>query len=133
MVVVGYVLFGGVRAVAWTNVFQGVFMVVTAWVLGLYFAYSLYGGPTNMFLQIADKMPTHLLVGPGAKMDYMTYASALLVSVLGFSMWPHLFMKAYTAESERVLKRTIVWYPTFAIFPGAGALYRVCRYHAGGP
>jgi SSS family solute:Na+ symporter len=46
----------------------------------------------------------------------MTYASALLVSVLGVSMWPHLFMKAYTAESERVLKRTIVWYPSFAIF-----------------
>ncbi len=116
VVVVAYVLFGGVRAVAWTNVFQGIFMVVTAWVLGLYFAYSLYDGPGNMFLQINDKLPTHLLVGPGTKLGYMEYATALLVSVLGFSMWPHLFMKAYTAESEKVLKRTIVWYPTFAIF-----------------
>ncbi len=116
IVVVGYVFFGGVRAVAWTNVFQGIFMVVTAWVLGLYFAYSLYGGPANMFTLIAEKMPTHLLVGPGSKMGYVEYATAVLVSVLGFSMWPHLFMKAYTAESERTLKRTIVWYPTFAIF-----------------
>lgn len=116
VVVVAYVFFGGVRAVAWTNVFQGVFMVVTAWVLGLYFAYSLYGGPTNMFTQIAEKMPNHLLVGPGTKMGYVEYATAVLVSVLGFTMWPHLFMKAYTAESERTLKRTIVWYPTFAIF-----------------
>lgn len=116
VVVVAYVLFGGVRAVAWTNVFQGIFMVVTAWVLGLYFAYSLYDGPGNMFMQINDKLPTHLLVGPGTKLGYMEYSTALLVSVLGFSMWPHLFMKAYTAESERVLKRTIVWYPTFAIF-----------------
>ena len=31
-------------------------------------------------------------------------------------MWPHLFMKAYTAKSERVLKQTILMYPTFAIF-----------------
>ncbi len=116
IVVVAYVFFGGVRAVAWTNVFQGIFMVVTAWGLGLYFAFSLYGGPTNMFTQIAEKIPTHLLVGPGTKMGYMEFATAVLVSVLGFSMWPHLFMKAYTAENERVLKRTIVWYPTFAIF-----------------
>lgn len=116
VVVVAYVFFGGVRAVAWTNVFQGVFMVVTAWVLGLYFAFSLYDGPTNMFTQIAEKIPNHLLVGPGTKMGYVEYATAVLVSVLGFSMWPHLFMKAYTAESERTLKRTIVWYPTFAVF-----------------
>jgi SSS family solute:Na+ symporter len=116
IVVVGYVFFGGVRAVAWTNVFQGIFMVTTAWVLGLYFAFSLYGGPTNMFTEIAEKMPTHLLVGPGTKMGYVEYSTALLVSVLGFSMWPHLFMKAYTAESEQTLKRTIVWYPTFALF-----------------
>ncbi|MCP4722562.1 MAG: sodium:solute symporter family protein, partial [Desulfobacteraceae bacterium] len=116
IVVVAYVFFGGVRAVAWTNVFQGIFMVTTAWVLGLYFAFSLYGGPANMFTEIAEKMPTHLLVGPGTKMGYVEYSTALLVSVLGFAMWPHLFMKAYTAESEKTLKRTIVWYPTFALF-----------------
>lgn len=116
VVVVAYVFYGGVRAVAWTNVFQGVFMVVTAWVLGLYFAYSLYGGPTNMFHLIAEKNPAHLLVGPGTKMGFVEYATAVIVSVLGFSMWPHLFMKAYTAESERTIKRTIVWYPTFALF-----------------
>jgi SSS family solute:Na+ symporter len=87
-----------------------------AWILGLYFAFTLYGGPTEMFRQIAEAKPTHLLVGPETKMSYPAFASALLVSVLGFSMWPHLFMKAYTAKSEKVLKQSIVMYPTFAIF-----------------
>ena len=116
VVVVVYVFYGGVRGVAWTNVFQGAFMVVMAWILGIYFAFKLYGGPAEMFSQIAAAKPMHLLVGPGSKMSYAAFASALLVSVLGFSMWPHLFMKAYTAKSERVLKQTIVMYPTFAIF-----------------
>lgn len=116
LVVLIYVSYGGMRGVAWTNVFQGAFMVVTAWVLGLYLVYSLYGGPSEMFRQIAQANPTHLIVGPGTKMSFAAFASALLVSVLGFSMWPHLFMKAYTAKSERVLKQTIVMYPTFAIF-----------------
>jgi len=116
VVVVIYVFYGGVRGVAWTNVFQGAFMIVTAWVLGLYFAYKLYGAPSEMFRQINAASATHLLVGPGTKMSFAAFSSALLVSVLGFAMWPHLFMKAYTAESERVLKKTILMYPTFAIF-----------------
>ncbi len=116
LVVVVYVFFGGVRGVAWTNVFQGAFMITMAWILGIYFTFRLYGGPTEMFRQIAAAKPTHLLVGPDTAMSYAAYASALLVSVLGFSMWPHLFMKAYTAKSERVLKQTIMMYPTFAIF-----------------
>jgi SSS family solute:Na+ symporter len=91
-------------------------MITIAWVLGLYFAFKIYGGPVEMFRQIAEANPTHLLVGPGTKMSFAAFSSALLVSVLGFSMWPHLFMKAYTAQSERVLKQTIVMYPTFAIF-----------------
>lgn len=116
VVVVIYVFYGGVRGVAWTNVFQGAFMITIAWILGLYFAFKLYGGPGEMFRQIAAAKPTHLLVGPGTKMSFAAFSSALLVSVLGFAMWPHLFMKAYTAQSERVLKQTIVMYPTFAIF-----------------
>jgi len=116
VVVVVYVFLGGVRGVAWTNVFQGAFMVIMAWILGLYFAYALYDGPANMFREIAQANPSHLLVGPGTKMSYAAFFSALLVSVLGFAMWPHLFMKAYTAKSEKVLKQTILMYPTFAIF-----------------
>ncbi|HPQ45084.1 MAG TPA: sodium:solute symporter family protein [Syntrophales bacterium] len=116
VVVLIYVFYGGVRGVAWTNVFQGAFMIIIAWILGLYFAFKLYGGPSEMFHQIATANPMHLLVGPGTKMSFAAYSSALLVSVLGFAMWPHLFMKAYTAKSERVIKQTIVLYPTFAIF-----------------
>ncbi|MCP4709909.1 MAG: sodium:solute symporter family protein, partial [Planctomycetes bacterium] len=115
VVVLAYVFFGGVRGVAWTHVFQGAFMVVMAWILGLYFCYELYGGPSEMFRQITEAKPNHLLVGEGTAMSYTAYATALLVSVLGFAMWPHLFMKAYTAKSEKVLKQTIAMYPTFAI------------------
>jgi len=116
VVVLIYVFLGGVRGVAWTNLFQGAFMIIIAWVIGIYMAYNLYGSPIEMFRQINTANPNHLLVGPGTKMSYAGFTSALLVSVLGFAMWPHLFMKAYTVKSERVLKQTIVMYPTFAIF-----------------
>ncbi|MEX0827988.1 MAG: sodium:solute symporter family protein [Haliea sp.] len=116
IVVVLYVFLGGLRSVAWTNVFQGAFMIITAWVLGLYFVYALYDGPADMFQRIAEEVPSHLLIGPGSSMGYGEYSSIMIISILGFTMWPHLFMKAYAARSPKTLKQMIVIYPTFSIF-----------------
>ncbi|NJO91348.1 MAG: sodium:solute symporter family protein [Chloroflexia bacterium] len=115
LVVLAYVFLSGVRGVAWTHVFQGMFMVIIAWSLGIYLVIYLYGSPAEMFQRIIDYKPTHLLIGPGTSMSFSSYSSTLLVSVLGFTMWPQLFMKAFTAESERVIKKNGVMYPTFAL------------------
>jgi solute:Na+ symporter, SSS family len=119
-VVVTYVLVGGVSAVGWTNVFEGMIMMVVAWGLGLYLPYALYGGIGPMFEQIEAARP-ELLVLPGLRGDgtpwtWGGYTTAVLSSAIGLAMWPHLFMKAFTARSDAVLRRTVVLFPTFQIF-----------------
>ena len=119
-VVTTYVLFGGASAVGWTNVFEGVIMMVVAWGIGLYLPEKLYGGVTPMFERLAAERP-ELLTLPGLGADgerwsWGGYTSAILSSAIGFAMWPHLFMKAFTAKSDRTLRRTIVLFPTFQIF-----------------
>ena len=52
----------------------------------------------------------------GAIWTWGGYSSAIIISVMGFSIWPHYFMKIFTARNERTLKRTVVFYPTFQIF-----------------
>jgi solute:Na+ symporter, SSS family len=119
-VVVAYVLYGGVSAVGWTNVVQGAFMIVIAWTLGLYLPYHLYGGIGPMFEQIAAARPELLTVpgldGAGRPWTWGEYSSAVLVSAIGFSMWPHLFMKAFTARSDDTIRRTVVLFPSFQLF-----------------
>lgn len=119
-IVIVYVLVSGVMAVGWTNTFQGVFMVGIAWTLGLYLPYRLYGGVGEMFEQIAAARP-ELLVPPGLTAggdpwSWGAYSSYVLVSVVGLMMWPHLFMKAYTARSDDTLRRTVILFPTFQLF-----------------
>lgn len=114
-VVLAYVLKSGVLGVGWTNTFQGIFMLALAWGLGLYLPTKLYGGVQPMFERIAAAKPEHLLA-PGTTWTWGEYTGAVLVSAIGFSAWPHLFMKAFTARDERTLKRTVVLYPTFQIF-----------------
>ncbi|MTI65552.1 MAG: sodium:solute symporter family protein [Firmicutes bacterium] len=113
-VVLVYVFSSGVRGVAWTNVLQGLFMLFMAWILGLWLPFKFHGGISNMFSKIAENDPSHLIIG--AKMSWPAFSSALIVSILGFTMWPHLFMKSFTTKSEKTLKRTVALYPTFAIF-----------------
>ncbi|MEM7688824.1 MAG: sodium:solute symporter family protein [Pseudomonadota bacterium] len=115
-----YVLFSGVAAVGWTNTFQGIFMLTIAWTLGLYLPISLYGGVGEMFSQILDQRPELLtmpgLTASGEPWSWGGYSSAIVVSAVGLMMWPHLFMKAFTARSDDTLRQTVVLFPTFQLF-----------------
>ena len=115
-----YVLFSGVTAVGWTNTFQGIFMLTIAWTLGLYLPISLYGGVGEMFAQIQIERPDLLtlpgLTSSGEPWSWGGYSSAIIVSAVGLMMWPHLFMKAFTARSDDTLRKTVVLFPTFQLF-----------------
>jgi SSS family solute:Na+ symporter len=119
-VVLVYVFKSGVMGVAWTNTMQGIFMLVLAWWLGLYLPHKLYGGIRPMFDALADKFP-EMLAAPGLAADgspwtWGGYSSAVAISALGFSVWPHYFMRIFTAKNSRTLKQMVVFYPTFGIF-----------------
>lgn len=125
-IVVLYVLKGGVAAVGWTNTFQGVIMLVIAWTFGLWLPMELYGGVGPMFERLAAEAPRMLelpgLGTPttaedgGTPWTWGAYSSSILVSAIGVTMWPHLFMKAFTAKNEDTLRRTVVLFPTFQLF-----------------
>ncbi len=119
-IVLLYVLTSGVSAVGWTNTFQGVFMVGIAWALGIYLPNRLYGGVGPMFEQILANRPELLslpgLDGGGEPWSWGAYSTAILASAIGLTMWPHLFMKAYTARSDATIRRTVILFPTFQLF-----------------
>jgi solute:Na+ symporter, SSS family len=115
-VVTTYVIVGGVRGVGWTNVLQGIGMIVVVWCLGLWIPQTLYGGIGPMFDRVLAQHPEYLtLPGPGPTSPWQ-YSSEILVSILGFSMWPQVFMKCFTARSARLVKLSAVLYPTFLFF-----------------
>ncbi len=121
LVVLAYVFFSGVMGVGWTNTFQGLFMLVIAWFLGIYLPEKMYGGIGPMFDQLINSDFEQALTAPGLQADgrpwdWWGFSSAVIVSAIGFSMWPHFFMKAFAAKSDRTIKLTVVLYPTFQIF-----------------
>ncbi|MBD1382492.1 sodium:solute symporter family protein [Metabacillus arenae] len=115
-IVVIYVATGGLRAAAWSDVFQGLLMIIVSWVVGLAIVYQLHGGTANMFVDIVQDQPEFLQIGKeGSTMGTMAYTTTILVSVIGFLMWPHLFSKSY-ASNSKTIKKTVLAYPVFALF-----------------
>lgn len=119
-IVMLYVLTSGVSAVGWTNTFQGVFMVGIAWALGIYLPNQMYGGVGPMFERILAERPELLslpgLDGGGNPWSWGGYSTAILASAIGLTMWPHLFMKAFTARDDATIRRTVILFPTFQLF-----------------
>ncbi len=115
-IVVVYVATSGVRGAAWSDVFQAILMLVIAWVLGVYFVQKLHGGVNNMFASITASNSEFLLIGEeGSSMSKARYSSNIIISMIGFVMWPHLFTKSYTTTEKRI-KTTVAVYPIFALF-----------------
>src|SRR5690606_15690890 len=77
----------------------------------------LYGSIGGMFDRVVAEHPEYLtLPGPGEQTPATRYSSEILVSILGFSMWPHMFMKCFTARSARLVQLSVVFYPSFLFF-----------------
>lgn len=119
-VVLTYVLHSGVMGVGWTNALQGVLMMGTAWFLGLYLPYHFHGGVGAMFGAIGEAGLGHMLSAPGldaggGAWTWWEFNSWVLVSAIGFSCWPHVFMKCFAAPSDRQIRLMVVLYPTFQV------------------
>lgn len=120
MVVLVYVYFSGVMGVGWSNAFQGLYMMVLAWILGIYLPNKLYGGIGEMFTQILASDKAAMLTMPGldangATWSWAAFSSTVLVSAVGYSVWPHFFMRSFAAKSARVFQKSVMLYPSFLL------------------
>jgi len=120
-IVTFYVLYSGMLGLGWTSVLMGVAMMTVGWLFGLYLPRSFYGGVGQMFHALAASPHAAMLLPPGlaaggGPWDWWSFDSAVIVSVLGFCCWPHLFMRSMAAKDERSIKLMVVMYPTIQIF-----------------
>ena len=69
-----------------------------------------------MFTALAHSRPAHLTM-PGAttNLGHTWYISTVLLTSLGFYMWPHAFGAAFTAKSGDTLRRNAAVMPLYTI------------------
>ncbi len=110
-IILAYTLRGGLKAVAWTDVFQGILMFgLMAGALAL--VVSHYGGWSQAFAQVRQTEPA-LFSRPGPRGVYTPSVWFGFITLWFFCdpMFPQLFQRFYSARSQRSLGLTMLWYP----------------------
>jgi SSS family solute:Na+ symporter len=111
-----FVYTSGLRGAAWVAIIKDVMMLAAVGIVGIGVPIIYFGSPGKMFEAVMAKMPEHL-VFPGStpNMEVGWVMSTALLTGLGFYMWPHVFGSAFSAKSDKVIKRNAVIMPFYQI------------------
>jgi len=125
-----YVMVSGVHGSAWTAVLKDLMILMVAVGLGVYFPYHYYGGYGPMFAAIEQAKPGFLTL-PARGMSPSWFVSTVVLTAIGFYLWPHTFASSYTARDERVFRKNAVVMPLYQLvllyvfFTGFAAILKI--------
>lgn len=127
---VAYVMVSGIHGSALTALVKDVLILVVVVALGLWLPWHLFGGIGPMFDAVERAHP-ELLRLPERGLSASWFSSTVLLTALGFYMWPHTFASAFSAKSGDALRRNATFMPLyqlvllFVFFIGFAALVAV--------
>jgi cation/acetate symporter len=121
IVMVCYVLVGGMKGTTWVQIIKATFLLVCV-VLMTVFLIGKFGFSMSALLDgAARNNPLGAkILGPGAeygknaltRLDFVSLALALVLGVAGL---PHVLMRFYTVPNAREARRSVVW-ATWSVF-----------------
>lgn len=106
IITMAYIMIGGMRSVAWTDVVQGI-LLMGGMLVGGAAVVAVLGGPVEFFNKVAE-LPAKSLSVPGTS-GFWTPAMLLtvcLIGSIGSLVQPAQWMRFYAAKSTKTLKRS---------------------------
>lgn len=115
-IVAAFVFVSGIRGVAWASVLKDILLLFAAVFIGIAIPYHYFGGIGPMFAAIAHARPQHLVMpGSTKNLGHSWYITSVLMTSVGFFMWPQNFAASFTARSAKILRRNAVFMPLYSI------------------
>ena len=109
-----YVMISGIHGSAWTAVIKDFMIFFVVVFLGFYLPFHYYGGIQPMFEAVHQANPTFLTF-PDSGLGISWYISTVLLTVLGFYMWPHTFGSVFSAKNENVFRKNTIMLPLYTL------------------
>ena len=114
-----YIVVSGLRAIGWTNSFQGILMVIVALIGGIAIVRHFWqGGSSELFSTLQTEAPEFLTI-KGGGWNYRTWTTGIIVSSLGIICWPTFWVMWMGSKSLKAVRRTVSILPLywFVILP----------------
>ncbi len=111
-----FVYTSGIKGAAWVAIIKDVLMLAAVFIVGFGVPTIYFGGFGKMMEALIEKAPQHLVFpGSTTNMDVLWVMSTILLTGMGFYMWPHVFGSAFSAKSDKVIKRNAIIMPLYQI------------------
>lgn len=111
-----FVFTSGLRGTAWVSIIKDIMMIAAVGIVGIGVPHIYFGGFGQMFRTLMEKHPGHLTFpGASSNLDTLWVMSTVLLTGLGFYMWPHVFGSAFSAKSAETIKRNATIMPFYQI------------------
>jgi solute:Na+ symporter, SSS family len=111
-----FVFTSGLRAAAWTSVLKDILLIVAVLIIGIGLPLKYFGSYHGLISAVNHTHPGALaLPGLSGKLGVPWMISTLLLTSMGFYMYPHAFQATYSARSTRAIRRNATFLPLYQI------------------
>lgn len=111
-----FVYLSGLKGVASTAVLKDILLMIAVVFFGLYLPIHYFGSLGGMFEALEAAKPGFLALPGGTNnFDVSWVMSTLVVTSLGFYMWPHFTTNSFSARNPDVLRHNAIYLPLYQI------------------
>jgi solute:Na+ symporter, SSS family len=112
-----YVVASGIHGSAWTAAIKDLLTLAVVIFIGLYLPIHYFGSIGEMFHRVEEAKPGFAAL-KGDQLTPVWFSSTVLLTALGFYMWPHTFGSALAAKDEDVFRRNAIFLPLYQLLIG---------------
>jgi SSS family solute:Na+ symporter len=111
-----FVFASGLRAAAWTSVLKDALLIVVVLIIGIGLPLKYFGSYSGLISAVNHAHPGDLaLPGSSHGLGVPWMISTLVLTSMGFYMYPQAFMATYSARSARAIRRNATFLPLYQI------------------
>ncbi|BAB59289.1 proline permease [Thermoplasma volcanium GSS1] len=124
----GYVIMNGLRSATFTAFFKDGLALIVIFSALIVIPAVQFGDLNNMMHRMVTNYSEYLYFPGHSELGLSWFVSVVLMSALGFFMWPHSFQSYISAKNDNVLKKNAVFLPVYnvllviTVFMGFAAL-----------
>lgn len=111
-----FVFASGLRAAAWTSVLKDALLIIAVLIIGIGLPLKYFGSYSGLISAVNHARPHDLaLPGSSGMLGVPWMISTLLLTSMGFYMYPQAFMATYSARSAKAIRRNATFLPLYQI------------------
>ena len=110
LLMIGYVLIGGMKGTTWVQMIKAVLLIAGALIMTLWVLAQFGFNLSNVMQHAMDLNKTPKMIEPGQKYtDPIGFLSLSIALVLGTAGLPHVLMRFYTVPTAKEARKSVTW------------------------